>query len=250
MTADFIHGINAVKTYLFSENQSSSCLILKSGKRGPRLREIEEQARKLGCSIEISDKVQMDKVTSNHQGVILQITSRVLKEKSLSHLIDEPGNNKLFLILDGVTDPRNLGACIRSAATLGATAVLAPKSNSAPLTAVAYKSASGGADITPYVQVPNLARSINLLKEAGFWIVGTVLESSTSLSRLDLTGNIVLVLGSEDKGLRRITKDACDFLATIPMVEHALGFNVSVAAGICMYEIQRQRELATGESIL
>ena len=88
MTADFIHGINAVKTYLFSENQSSSCLILKSGKRGPRLREIEEQARKLGCSIEISDKVQMDKVTSNHQGVILRIRSRVVIEKSLCNLID------------------------------------------------------------------------------------------------------------------------------------------------------------------
>lgn len=250
MTAGFIHGIHAVRTHLFREHQSSSCLMLRSGNRGPRLREIEKQARKLGCQIDYLDKAQLDKVTPNHQGVILQVASRALKEKSLDNLIDEPGNNKLFLILDGVTDPRNLGACIRSAATLGVTAVLAPKSNSAPLSAVASKTASGGANIVPYVQVTNLSRAINLLKEAGFWIVGTVLESSTALARLDLTGNIVLVLGSEDKGLRRITKDSCDFLATIPMVENSLGFNVSVAAGICLYEIQRQRELATGDAIL
>ena len=250
MSSDFIHGIHAVRTYLFAENKTPSCLILKSGSRGPRLREIEEQASRLGCKIDYSDKAQMDEITANHQGVILHITSRSLPEKSLRTLIDQRGSNKLFLILDGITDPRNLGACIRSAATLGAAAVLAPKNNSAPLSSVASKSASGGADIIPYIQVSNISRAMNLLKQADFWIVGTVLENGTALAELDLTGNVALVLGSEHKGLRRITKESCDFLATIPMVESSLGFNVSVAAGICLYEIQRQRELATRVPIL
>ena len=245
MRPDFIHGIHAVRTYLLSENKKPSRLRLKNGSRGRGLLEIEKLARSLGCTIDYCEKDHMDKLALNHQGVILQTSSRHLTEKSLGKLLDEPRKNKLFLILDGVTDPRNLGACLRSAATLGATCVLAPKSNSAPLTSTASKSASGGADVVPYIQVANLSRAINLLKEAGFWVVGTILEGGTALAQIDLTGNIALVLGSEDKGLRRKTKDACDFLATIPMVENRLGFNVSVAAGICLYEIQRQRELAT-----
>ena len=140
-----------------------------------------------------------------------------------------------------MTDPGNLGACLRSAATMGVEAVIAPKNASAPINADAIKRSSGGAGQVPYLQVVNLARCMEQLKSAGVWILGTVLDAEQAISDIDLGDHIAIVMGSEGKGLRENTRKHCDFLARIPMVNDALGFNVSVATGICLYEVNRQR---------
>ena len=245
MTSEFLCGIHAVRSFFRTRGGKSLRLLLKSGNLGPRLREIANEARSLGCEIEFCQREQLDAVTSNHQGVVLYIESSSRSRDLLEDLIEETATGRIFLVLDGVTDPRNLGACIRNAATLGVTAVIAPRTNSASLNAAAIKASSGGVDITPYYQVPNIARVLDELKKLGCWVIGTVLDGGKPLAQVDLTGNLALVVGSEGKGLRRITRESCDFLATIPMLEKSLGFNVSVATGICLYEIQRQRELAT-----
>ena len=245
MTSEFLYGIHAVRSFFRARGGKPLRLLLKSGNLGPRLREIADEARSLRCEIQFCEREQLDVVTSNHQGVILYIESSSRSQASLEDFIDEASTGRIFLVLDGVTDPRNLGACIRNAATLGVTAVIAPRTNSASLNAAAIKASSGGVDITPYYQVPNIARVLDELKKLGCWVIGTVLDGGKPLAQVDLTGNLALVVGSEGKGLRRITRESCDFLATIPMLEKSLGFNVSVATGICLYEIQRQRELAT-----
>jgi 23S rRNA (guanosine2251-2'-O)-methyltransferase len=165
----------------------------------------------------------------------------MLGEKQLDEVLEADNGPLLLLILDGVTDPRNFGACLRSAATLGAHAVIVPRDNSAPLNAAAAKTASGGASVVPVIAVVNLARCMEQLKARGIWIVGTLLDAPQALGQVDLTGDIALVMGSEERGMRDRTKKACDYLASIPMPYAALGFNVSVATGICLYEAVRQR---------
>ena len=237
---EFVYGIHATRNFFSAGNGTAGRLLLKSGNLGPRLREIEADARRVGCPVEYHDRPVLDAITANHQGVVLYI-DEVATEVSLEQLLGNRSACNLFLVLDGITDPRNLGACIRSAATMGVAAVIAPKNNSAPLSPAAVKTACGGAELVPYFQEANIGRTLDQLKEAGFWVVGTVLEGGEPLESLDLRGDLVLVMGSEDKGLRRITREACDHLASIPMVETALGFNVSVATGISLYEIVRQR---------
>jgi 23S rRNA (guanosine2251-2'-O)-methyltransferase len=182
------------------------------------------------------------------QGAALETTAaRVGSEKDLEALL-ERGNPSAehqaswqFLVLDGVTDPRNFGACIRSAASFGVHGVIVAKDNAAPLNDAAIKTASGGASLVPVFQVVNLARSLEKLKKAGIWIVGTALEGAGPLGEIDLKGAIAVVMGSEDTGIRQKTRNNCDFLASIPMDFPDLSLNVSVATGICLYEIQRQR---------
>ena len=211
-----------------------------------RLAEIEKLARDTGCPIAHRSEAELDKMTQlTHQGVALVVAATAARSEAyLDKLLEDSNNKLLFLVLDGVTDPRNLGACIRSAATLGVDAVIVPKDKSAPLNDAAIKTASGGAAIVPFVQVTNLARTLTRLKKYNVWIVGTLLDAAETIDNVDLTGNIAVVLGAEDKGLRKNTIDHCDFLASIPMVSGELGFNVSVAAGICLYEASRQRNAA------
>ncbi|MCZ6500934.1 MAG: 23S rRNA (guanosine(2251)-2'-O)-methyltransferase RlmB [Gammaproteobacteria bacterium] len=236
-----VYGIHAVEHCLRSV--TPECLFIRDGRDSVRLKELLELAREVGCPIKrisgegLSDLIEGQK---SHQGVVL-IVAGPQPEISLEQLLQEPKNKRLFLILDGVTDPGNLGACLRSAATLGVDAVIAPKNASAPLNADAIKRSSGGAGQVPYIQVVNLARCIKQLQAAGVWVVGTVLEAGQSITDIDLNDHIAIVMGSESKGLRDKTRKYCDFLARIPMVNDALGFNVSVAAGICLYEVQRQR---------
>jgi len=153
---------------------------------------------------------------------------------------------RLSLVLDGVTDPGNLGACLRSAATLGVDAVIVAKDRSARLTAAAVKAASGGAAMVPLIQVVNLARTLEQMKQTGTWVVGTVVDADMPLSAADLSVNTALVMGAEGKGIRVNTRKHCDLLVTIPMVNAGPGFNVSVAAGICLYEAYRQRAAKNG----
>ena len=244
MAQETIFGINAVAARLRKGGALVS-LILRDGLSSRRIEELVSLARHQQCRVERQPEEWFDAATSLvHQGVALVIQVGALpSESALDAMLEGNRTDLLFLVLDGVTDPRNLGACLRSAATLGVNAVIVPKDNSAPLNDAAIKTASGGADSVPLIAVTNLARCLERLKRGNVWIVGTLLEAETSIDAIDLRGNIALVLGSEDKGLRRNTVQHCDYLARIPMVVGEFGFNVSVATGICLYEVQRQRRV-------
>ncbi|MCY4530902.1 MAG: 23S rRNA (guanosine(2251)-2'-O)-methyltransferase RlmB [Gammaproteobacteria bacterium] len=242
---DFIYGIHATRIYLSTATGTPQRLLLKSGNLGPRLREIRDRVEMMDCPVEYLSRAALDEITpGKHQGVILYTTSpieAVSLDVLLAKEVERDNPRRLFLILDGVKDPHNLGACLRSAATMGVDAVIAPRSNSAPLSVTAIKTACGGANLVPYLQVSNLARTLEQLKSSDCWILGTTLDAERPLSSFDLTGDLVLVMGSEDGGLRRNTRKHCDYLAKIPMVNDILGFNVSVATGISLYEVQQQR---------
>lgn len=239
-------GINSVTARLAQGNPGLQRLLVRRGSLSARLQAVCELAGERGCPVVKVDEAELDRASSVvHQGVILFVDAPVPRDERLLDELLAAGkgaeNARLFLILDGVTDPRNLGACLRSAATQGVDAVIVPRDNSASLTQAAIKTASGGASIVPLVTVVNLARCLEKLKRENVWIVGTALEAEQPLDTIDLCGDIAVVLGSEDKGIRRNTARHCDYLARIPMNNDALGFNVSVAAGICLYEVQRQR---------
>ena len=240
-------GVNAIVERLKLGHEGIEKLMIRRGELSPRLSDLLLMAEQISCGIERVSNEDLSKMTeTNHQGVGLVLRSpKEQHENLLFELLNRKSEPHLLLILDGVTDPRNLGACLRSAATLGVDAVIVPKDNSAPLNDAAMKTASGGASHVPLIQVVNLGRCLKKLKEEGVWIVGTLLEASQSISEVDLKGNIAIVMGSEEKGLRQKTLKNCDFLATIPMQTENFGFNVSVASGICLYEAQRQRNLQT-----
>lgn len=235
--SDRIVGINAVEVALWSG--AGQRLLIRDGKLNSRQQAIVELAKSQGVEV-VRDSGSTEHVD---QGVVLEAKAvKFRTELELQRLIEEDQNSWLFLVLDGVTDPRNFGACLRSAASFGVDGVIVAKDKSAPLSEVAVKAASGGASITPVFQVTNLSRCLDKLKKAGIWVVGTSLgENSQSLPELDLTGSIALVMGAEGKGLRPKTQKNCDFLAQIPAPLTDLSLNVSVAAGICLYEATRQR---------
>jgi len=164
-----------------------------------------------------------------------------LEDGDLPGLIEAANGRALVLVLDGVTDPHNLGACLRSAAAAGATAVIIPKDKSAQVNATVRKTSSGAADRIPVVRVTNLARCLRTLRDMGVWIYGLVGDSANGFFRLDLTGNVALVLGSEGEGLRRLTREQCDQLVSIPMPGEMESLNVSVASGVALFEAVRQR---------
>jgi len=167
-----------------------------------------------------------------------------LGEGDLDHILDNLNEPPFLLILDGVTDPHNLGACFRSASGAGIHAVITPKDRSAPMTETVQKISCGGAEDVPFIQVTNLARTIRELKERGIWFVGLAHESEKTIYDIDLKGPLAVVMGSEEKGMRRLTRDLCDFLAKIPMVNKkgsVDNLNVSVATGVCLFEAVRQR---------
>lgn len=239
----FLFGINSVLGRLQSA-KGVRRLLLRDGEMSKRLEEAHELARVHGVKIDRLTSAEFDDMTSvNHQGLGLEVDSlSVMDESALYGLLADPKPDLLFLILDGVTDPRNLGACLRSAATLGADAVIQPKDRSASLNDAAIKTASGAAAAVPVIEVVNLARIMEELKQHGVWLVGTTLDATQSLDKIDMTGPIAIVMGSEDRGIRARTAKTCDHLATIPMRVTDYGFNVSVATGICLYEVSRQRQ--------
>jgi len=242
MRGQTIFGINAVRSRLQLGHGGIEQLMVRAGALSPRLQQIVDLATEIGCEVNRVDMDQLDNMTGvTHQGVGLRLKPpKAIHEAALDRLVEE-NEDLLLLMLDGVTDPRNLGACLRSAAALGAHAVVVPKNNSAPLNDAAIKTASGGASYVPLIQVINLARCMDRLQKLGVWMVGTLLDAEQSITEVDLCGKIALVMGSEEKGLRSNTVKHCDFLANIPMLNEQFGFNVSVAAGICLYEVNRQR---------
>ena len=189
-------------------------------------------------------RAQLDQLVGaeRHQDVLAELVLRKeASEQDLQQLLDGLDEPPLLLVLDGVTDPHNLGACLRTAEAAGVHAVIVPRDRATGLTPVVRKTASGAAEIVPLVQVTNLARTLRALKERGIWLVGTSDTAPTDLYGQDLAGPLALVMGSEGQGIRRLTADLCDYLVSIPMQGVIESLNVSVATGVCLYEVRRQR---------
>jgi len=239
------YGIHAVDVILRRSPERIIALSIQSDRNDKRIQGLLSLAQNQGVAVDRVTKADLDEMVSErHQGVVAVIKPRQadggVTERDLSSYlkgIDCP----LVLVLDGVTDPHNLGACLRSADAAGVAAVIVPKDNSAELNAVARKVASGAADVIPLVRVTNLARTLRSLKELGIWIVGTTGEADTLVYDQDLSIPTALVMGAEGPGMRRLTTEACDFLVKLPMAGDVSSLNVSVATGICLFEAVRQR---------
>lgn len=245
MKLEAVYGLHAVLTLLQRSPEQVVELWVQKGRADQRMQTVLDTALSLGLSIREADKGLLNqKADGNHQGVVafrkpLQGTS----ERQLPDIMDRIEGTPFILILDGVTDPHNLGACIRTADAAGVHLVIAPKDKSAPMNATAAKVACGAAEVVPYVQVTNLARTMKDLQERGVWIIGTAGESATSLYQQDLKGPLALVMGAEGAGMRRLTREHCDHLINIPMAGEVSSINVSVATGVCLFEAVRQRGL-------
>ena len=239
------YGIHAVDVILRRSPERIISLSIQSDRNDKRIQGLLSLAQNQGVAVDRVTKADLDEMVSErHQGVVAVIKPRQadggVAERDLSSYlkgIDCP----LVLVLDGVTDPHNLGACLRSADAAGVAAVIVPKDNSAELNAVARKVASGAADVIPLVRVTNLARTLRSLKELGIWIVGTTGEADALVYDQDLSIPTALVMGAEGPGMRRLTTEACDFLVKLPMAGDVSSLNVSVATGICLFEAVRQR---------
>jgi len=239
-----IAGIHSVRATLKQGGTGVLEVWLENRGRDRRLAEVAELAHRTGVRIRRVARNELDGVAegARHQGVLAWVPAPVVRgEADLGTLLDHTRYPPLLLILDGVQDPHNLGACLRTADAAGVQALIAPKDKAVGLTAVACKVASGAARTVPYVRVTNLARTLAALKERGIWLIGTAAEVEIGLFETDLTGPLALVLGGEGKGLRRLTRERCDRLVRLPMLGTVESLNVSVAAGICLYEALRQR---------
>ncbi len=241
---NFIFGIHAVLSALQKSDNQFDCLYIPSDKKNNRLKEVIRLAKEKKCHIEYLAKKEFSERFSHvsHQGVVLALAkaTKQYHENDLKDLLQKNNNAKLILILDMVTDPHNLGACLRSADAFAVDMVIAPKDKSCGLTPVVKKVACGAAETVPFIQVTNLARTIKQLQEQGVWIYGACGEAEQSLYQLDLKGDVALVMGAEGSGLRRLTRETCDGVFKIPMYGHVSSLNVSVATGICLSEARRQ----------
>jgi 23S rRNA (guanosine2251-2'-O)-methyltransferase len=245
MSAKILFGFHAVTVRLKTAPQSIAELHLDAERRDQRMRQFVERAQEAGVRLIESDNERLHKLcgTHRHQGVVAKVLP-VPQAKSLDDLLDAVEGPPLLLVLDGVTDPHNLGACLRVADGAGAHAVIAPKDHAVGINATVAKVASGAAETVPYFMVTNLARSLNELKERNIWIVGTSDDAPGTLYQADLKGPTALVLGAEGAGMRQLTRKTCDALVSLPMLGAVESLNVSVASGICLYEAVRQRQAA------
>lgn len=238
-----VYGIHAVASFIAQFPERASAVKVADAKINDRVNAIVEAAKAAGIPVEPVAKEWLDeKVDANHQGVLLlaQAAAETTEKQLLASIVTMP-KPPLLLILDTVTDPHNLGACLRTAEAAGVSAVIIPKDKSVGMTAVVRRVASGAADVIPLVTVTNLARCMKNLQEAGVWIVGTAGDADTSLFDQSLTGPLAIVLGAEGDGIRRLTREHCDFMVKVPMAGTVSSLNVSVAAGVCLFEAVRQR---------
>jgi 23S rRNA (guanosine2251-2'-O)-methyltransferase len=239
-----IFGLHAVRTLLQQRPERAALLLLQKGRDDARMQELVQLAQARSIKTEWRDQKELDRLSGSerHQGACLQIRSvGVLGEGALDDLLDGATTAPLLLVLDGVQDPHNLGACMRTADAAGVAAVIVPKDRAAGLSATVRKVASGAAESVPLIQVTNLARTLRWLKERDIWIVGTDDQAEHSLYGAKLTGPLAIVLGAEGTGLRRLTRESCDVLVSIPMRGIVESLNVSVATGVLLYEALRQR---------
>jgi 23S rRNA (guanosine2251-2'-O)-methyltransferase len=244
----WIAGINAVTAALEHDLGNVREVLIEAGGKNPRLTEIEETARRHEISVRRIALQALDGVAGGlrHQGVIARYEApKQVEESALVGLIEAAGGKALILVLDGVQDPHNLGACLRSAAAAAVTAVIIPKDKAAPINATVRKTSAGAADRIPVISVTNLARTLRAIKDAGVWVYGLDGEATSSIHGVDLKGNVALVLGGEGEGMRRLTREHCDGLVKIPMPGDMESLNVSVATGVALFEVVRQRLGAT-----
>lgn len=245
MSARVLFGFHAVTVRLKTAPASVLEVHLDSQRRDARMRGFAERARQAGAKLVDSSDAQLTQLagTARHQGVVARVNA-LAPRHSLDDVLDEVQGAPLVLVLDGVTDPHNLGACLRVADGAGVHAVIAPKDHAVGLNATVAKVASGAAETVPYLMVTNLARTLGELKERDIRIVGTSEDAQRTIHDIDLSGPLALVLGAEGSGLRQLTRKTCDELVRIPMRGAVESLNVSVAAGVCLYEALRQRRRA------
>ncbi|MGQ0530920.1 MAG: 23S rRNA (guanosine(2251)-2'-O)-methyltransferase RlmB [Panacagrimonas sp.] len=242
MSDYYIGGFHAVLAALEDASRKPFEILLSDSRNDDRARRVKALAQELGIPVRIAGRSDLDiKVPGlRHQGVLALIPPAELAGEQV---LEAPASeNRLFLALDGVQDPHNLGACLRTAEAAGASAVIIPKDRAASLTAVARKVAAGSAERLPVVSVTNLTRTLERLKERGYWLTGLAGEGTQSLYEVDLTGPMVIVLGAEGEGMRRLTRETCDRVVRIPMMGKAESLNVSAASAVCLFEAFRQRQ--------
>ena len=244
-TPKVLFGFHAVGVRLKTAPASIIEVYVDPTRRDARMKQFLSRAAEAGVRVIEADGPRLIKLTggAGHQGVAARVQA-VEGVRTLDELLDdlqEQGTVPLLLVLDGVTDPHNLGACLRVADGAGAHAVIAPKDHACGINATVAKVASGAAETVPYFMVTNLARTLNELKERSIWIIGTAGEAEQTLYQADLAAPTALVLGAEGPGLRQLTRKTCDTLVRIPMMGAVESLNVSVASGVCLYEARRQR---------
>lgn len=252
----YTYGIHAVDSLLRTRPASVQCLWVQQGRQDRRMAALLELAANQGVRVARKPRADLDgMVSGRHQGVVAEILDHPADsagpdtgkapdpwpEAELLRRVEEAERPVLILVLDGVTDPHNLGACLRSADAAGVDAVVVPKDRSADLNATVRKVACGAAEVVPFVRVTNLSRTLDALKARGVWVFGTAGEAGGPIYDHDLTGPVALVMGAEGSGLRRLTREHCDFLVNLPMAGSVGSLNVSVATGICLFEAVRQR---------
>jgi 23S rRNA (guanosine2251-2'-O)-methyltransferase len=244
--ADLIYGMHAVAALVARAPERIELLLAQEGRQDQRMQALLTGAEQAGVAHRRVARQELDERTGGaHQGVAVQLRAGFeYREAHLADLLDRTAE-PLLLVLDGITDPHNLGACLRSADAAGVTAVIAPRDRAVGLTPVVRKVACGAAEVMPFIQVTNLARTLKWLQQRGIWTVGAAGEADLCLYDHKLTGPLALVMGAEGSGLRRLTREHCDFLVKLPMAGSVSSLNVSVATGICLYEAVRQRRAAT-----
>ena len=245
-----LFGFHAVGVRLKTAPQSIIEIYYEPTRRDQRMRQFLERAREAGVRLIEADGLRLAKLSGSHgrQGVAARVNP-MAQASSLDDLLDQleaDGGVPLLLVLDGITDPHNLGACLRVADGAGAHAVIAPKDHAAGINATVAKVASGAAETVPYFMVTNLARTLGELKERGIWVVGAADDAEQTLYDVDLAMATALVLGAEGPGMRQLTRKTCDALVRIPMMGAVESLNVSVASGVCLYEARRQRGVLRG----
>ncbi len=246
MKSKLIFGFHAVTARLRHDAASVEEIYVDASRHDRRMGDLLRAAKGANVRIMQADDQQLDAMvgTRRHQGVVARAGELSLA-RNLAELLDAVQGPPLLLLLDGVTDPHNLGACLRVADGAGAHAVIAPKDRAVGLNATAAKVASGAADTVPYITVTNLARAMRELQERDVWLTGTAEDAEQTLYDVDYTGGAAFVMGSEGEGMRRLTRENCDRLVSLPMLGSVESLNVSVASGICLYEARRQRIRST-----
>jgi 23S rRNA (guanosine2251-2'-O)-methyltransferase len=247
MSSRVLFGFHAVTVRLKAAPESISEIHVDAGRRDQRMRQFVERAAQAGARILESDDERLRRLcgTHRHQGVVARVNP-IARAKSLDDTLDAVKGAVLVLVLDGITDPHNLGACLRVADGAGVHAVIAPRDHAVGVNATVAKVASGAAETVPYFMVTNLARTLNELKERDIRVVGTAGDAPKSLYQTDMRGPLALVLGAEGAGMRQLTARTCDEVVRLPMLGAVESLNVSVASGICLYEAVRQRTAVSG----
>lgn len=241
-----IYGFHAITAKLRHAAADVQEIIVAEGRQDGRMRDLLTLAEGLGVRVTLSDNARLDAMAgtvgrnTTHQGVVARVAAQA-RHMTLDDVLENLHEPALLLVLDSITDPHNLGACLRVADAAGAHAVIAPKDKACGLNATVIKVASGAADTVPYIVVTNLARSLREMQEREIWVIGAAGEASRDIYAIEQKGPIAWVLGAEGSGMRRLTRETCDELARIPMHGSVESLNVSVSAGLCLFESRRQR---------